>query len=413
MAEELGVWLYGDQIAVIDRVRGRLRLSYTEAALTRYPLGTPLLSLSLPVDERRFPQRVVRPFLDGLLPEGEARRVIARHIGVSGDDTYGLIRAFGRDCAGAIVIQPAQESAPPPARTTTAEPLGDDDVAELIRNLRSAPLGAGGRVRISLAGVQDKLLLTRMPSGRWGQPVDGTPSTHILKPEIAAYPNTVANEAYSMRLAKHLGLEVADVETTEVAGRKLLVVRRYDRSVTDDGVVERIHQEDFCQATGTRPDNKYQEDGGPSLRQIARIVESVATAGDPERLLAAVTVNVLLGNGDAHAKNLSLLHQSSGALRLAPLYDLMCTLVYDDDELAMYVDDVRRTNRVTADRIVNEAAGWGMSRSRASEIVSDLLERAPDALEAAREETENVPDAIIRIVRQQLNRLRTNHESSR
>jgi serine/threonine-protein kinase HipA len=410
--EELGVWLYGDRIAMIDRERGRLRLSYTEVALQRYPLGTPLLSLSLPVDDRRFPQAVVRPFLDGLLPEGEGRRVIARDEGVSPDDTYGLIRALGRDCAGAVVIQPAEESAPPPARTTTAEPLSDDEIADLVRNLRSAPLGAGGRVRISLAGVQEKLLLARMSDGRWGRPVDGTPSTHILKPEIAAYPNTVENEAFSMRLAKHLGLEVAEVETTEIVGRKLLVVRRYDRRVGDDGAVERIHQEDFCQATGTPPDQKYQEDGGPSLRQIARIVESVATPADLERLLQAVTVNVLLGNGDAHAKNLSLLHQSSGTLRLAPLYDLMCTLAYDDDQLAMYVDDVRRTNRVTAERIVNEATAWGMSRSRVTEIVGELLARGPDAVEAARDETANVPEAILSTVRAQLDQLRTDHGSS-
>jgi serine/threonine-protein kinase HipA len=409
--EELGVWLYGDRIAMIDQERGRLRLSYTELALQRYPLGTPLLSLSLPVDDRRFPQAVVRPFLDGLLPEGEGRRVIARDEGVAPDDTYGLIRALGRDCAGAVVIQPAEESAPPPARTTTAEPLSDDEIADLVRNLRSAPLGAGGRVRISLAGVQEKLLLTRMSDGSWGRPVDGTPSTHILKPEIAAYPNTVENEAFSMRLAKHLGLEVAEVETTEIVGRKLLVVRRYDRRVGDDGAVERIHQEDFCQATGTPPDQKYQEDGGPSLRQIARIVESVATPADLERLLQAVIVNVLLGNGDAHAKNLSLLHQSSGTLRLAPLYDLMCTLAYDDDQLAMYVDDVRRTNRVTADRIVNEATAWGMSRSRVTEIVGELLAHGPDAVEAARDETANVPEAILSTVRAQLDQLRTDHGS--
>ncbi len=197
--------------------------------------------------------------------------MIAREVGVGADDTYGLVRELGRDCAGAMVIQPMEESAPPPSTTLTAERLSDEELADLVRNLKSAPLGAGGRVRISLAGVQAKLLLTRMPDTTWGRPVDGTPSTHILKPEVAAYPNTVENEAFCMRVAKHLGLRVANVETTEVAGRKLIVVERYDRLVQPDGKVERIHQEDFCQATGTKPDDKYQEDGGPSPVSTGRI----------------------------------------------------------------------------------------------------------------------------------------------
>ena len=407
MADELAVWLYGSCVATIDSERRRPRLTYTDEARGLYSPGTPLLSLSLPVRAERFSQGVVRPFLDGLLPEGESRRIIARHVEVDAADTYGLIKALGRDCAGAIVIQPMEESAPPPSTTVTAEPVSDEELADLVRNLRSAPLGAGGRVRISLAGVQEKLLLTRMPDGTWGRPVDGTPSTHILKPEIAAYPKTVENEAFCMRIAKHLGLQVANVETTEVAGRELLVVERYDRLVQPDGTVERIHQEDFCQVTGTRPDDKYQEDGGPSLARIADIVAAVTVRGSLERLLQAVTLNSLVGNGDAHAKNLSLLHERAGVLHLAPLYDVMCTLTYNDDRLAMYVGDVSRTNRVTAQRLVNEGASWGQPRERCEEIVTDILDRAPAAIETARDETAGVPESIVSAVAGQLAQLQT------
>ena len=411
MADELAVWLYGSCVATIERERHLPRLTYTDEARRLYAPGTPLLSLSLPVRAARYPQGIVRPFLDGLLPEGESRRIIARDVGVDADNTYGLIRALGRDCAGAIVIQPMEESAPPPSTTLTAEPLSDEELADLVRNLGNAPLGAGGRVRISLAGVQEKLLLTQMPDGVWGRPVDGTPSTHILKPEIAAYPNTVENEAFCMRVAKHLGLQVANVETTEVAGRKLIVVERYDRLVQADGTVERIHQEDFCQATGTRPEDKYQEDGGPSLARIADIVAAVTVRGSLERLLQVVTLNTLVGNGDAHAKNVSLLHERSGVLHLAPLYDAMCTLTYDDDRLAMYVDDVHRTARVTAQRLVNEGASWGLPRRRCEEIVTDILDRAPSAIEAARGETAGAPDSIVSAVEGQLAQLRSSQSS--
>ena len=413
MADELAVWLYGDRVAVIDRLRGRPRLVYTSEALSRYPLGTPLLSLSMPVGDRRYTQGIVRPFLDGLLPEGESRKSIARDVAVPADDTYGLIRELGRDCAGAVVIQPADDPPPPQATTMTAEALGAEAIGALVENLRSAPLGAGGRVRISLAGVQEKLLLTRMPDGKWGRPVDGTPSTHILKPEIAAYPQTVENEAFCMRIAKNLGLNVAAVQTTEIVKRKLIVVERYDRTVSADGSVERIHQEDFCQATGIAPETKYEEDGGPSLQRIAGILQSVAAADSLERFLQAVTVNVLVGNGDAHAKNFSLLHhRASGALTLTPLYDLMCTQHYGDDRLAMYIDTVQRTSRVTAERIANEAVRWGMSRERASGTISEILERAPAAMAAAREETDGLPEKLIGTIERQLNQLSSSAGSS-
>jgi serine/threonine-protein kinase HipA len=406
VADELAVWLYGERVATIDRKRGRPRLAYTEEALGRYDLGTPLLSLSLAVATERYTQGVARPFLDGLLPEGEPRKSIARDLGLRADDTYGLIEALGRDCAGAVVIQPLEDAPPPVPTTATAERLGLEELEALVRDLRSAPLGAGGRVRVSLAGVQEKLLLTRMPDGAWGRPVDGTPSTHILKPEIAAYPHTVENEALCMRIAKHLDLDVAAVETTAIAGRKLFVVERNARAVGADGSVERIHQEDFCQARGTPPDTKYEEDGGPSLRRVAAILAAVATPGSLAKLARTVALNVMLGNGDAHAKNFSMLHPASAGLTLAPLYDLMCTLHYGDDRLAMYVDSVQRTDRVTTERIVNEAVRWGLSPTAAGEIVGDLLERTPGAIAAAREETEGVPDDLAATIERRIAQLR-------
>ena len=190
------------------------------------------------------------------------------------------------------------------------------------------------------------------------------------------------DEAFCMRLAKHLGLPVSPVETAMMNGRRLIIVERYDRIVHADGTVERIHQEDFCQATAIPPEKKYEEDGGPTLRRMAGILQGVAGPDSLETLLRAVTINLLIGNGDAHGKNFSLLHDASGSLRLAPLYDLLSTLAYGDDRLAMSIDNVQRTNRVTADRIVNEAARWGLSRRRASEIIAEVLGRARAAAQA-------------------------------
>lgn len=403
--DRLAIWLYGIKVAVVERERRRMRLRHTREALESFPAGTPLLSVTIPLSDRQFPNGVVRTLLDGLLPEGQMRLTIAAELGLRADDTFGLARELGRDCAGALVIQPDEAPTPPAAVTSGAEPLTGDELYRLVANLREAPLGVDDRVRISLAGVQEKLLLTSLAGGGWGRPVDGTPSTHILKPEIRGYPGTVENEAFCMRLAKHLGLPVADVTTTAPAGRKLIVVTRYDRVVGDDGAVERIHQEDFCQATGTPPQKKYEEDGGPSLRTLAALLASVERGG-LAALLKAVTLNVLIGNGDAHAKNFSLLHDRSGVLSLAPLYDLLSTFLYGDKRLAMHIDNVQRTDRVTLDRLLNEAVSWGMSRASAATVVEDMLERLPAAAERAAAETVGLPRELFRFVSAQSERLR-------
>jgi serine/threonine-protein kinase HipA len=278
----------------------------------------------------------------------------------------------------------------------------------LIVNLHRAPLGIDRNVRLSLAGVQEKLLLTRMPDGRWGRPVEGTPSTHILKPEIEPFQNTVENEVFCMTVAKNLGLNVAPIQTILVDERPVLVVERYDRVTDPDGTVRRIHQEDFCQALGLPPEQKYEQDAGPSLGRIARVLQDFAEPSAPETLLRALTLNVALGNCDAHAKNFSLLHTPTGALRLAPLYDLLSTRLYPlDDKLAMYVDSLQKADRVTAPRIVNEATKWGITSTNAEEIVADTLDRLPAAITQATEDIEAVPDSLPELVSKRVEQLRT------
>jgi len=148
------------------------------------------------------------------------------------------------------------------------------------------------------------------------------------------------------------------------------------------------------------------------LKRIAKILRDNGPSDAGETLLRAVTLNVVLGNGDAHAKNFSLLHHPLGTFRLTPLYDLMSTLYYGDDRLAMHIDNVRRTNRVTADRIVNEAVGWGMSRRRAVDVVTDFLERTPAAIDAAQLETEGLPPEIRATVDAQLAQVRSEFEAT-
>jgi serine/threonine-protein kinase HipA len=397
--ERLAVWLYGTRIAHIERGRDkRLSLHFRDEAFDLFGPDSPILSTSLLVRQERYPNALTRSFFDNLLPEGPARNTIVRALNahrsdgskLDDRDIFGLLAEIGRDCAGAIVIQPMEDSEPVARSTSDARPITDDEVAERIRKLPTAPLGIDIRegVRISLAGAQRKLLLTRRQDGGWALPVNGVPSTHIMKPLMAdeRFPNSVANEFFCMQLAAKAGLRVAPVQSLEFDGQPVLVVERFDRHVVNN-VVQRIHQEDSCQALGISADLKYQQDGGPSFQKIAELLSTFGTERDLLELLSLMTFNMAIGNADAHGKNYSMLHLESGDVRLTPAYDLLSTANYPDSdmELAMYVDNVRKVQNIARDSIVDEAATWGLSRWEAGQAVDRMLVQVRDALKSPEE----------------------------
>jgi len=275
------------------------------------------------------------------------------------------------------------------------EPISETEVAERLRRLRFAPLGIDGRVRASLAGVQEKLLLSSVGNG-WGLPVDGTPSTHILKPAHQLLLDSIANEAFCMRIAHHVDVAVADVEIGTFDGVPALVIRRYDRPVRDDRVI-RLHQEDLCQAHAIDSRSKYEERGGPSLRRCARTLERWSRGSEELLLLLDhVTLSVLVGNADAHAKNLSLIHEPGGQVRLAPAYDLMATVRYPNVSTVpgMFVNGVRDISAITRSDLVEEATTWGMAPRLAEARVERLLGDAADAIGRAAEDVSPPGDLV-------------------
>lgn len=306
------------------------------------------LSLSLPFrgPETPYPPDAARPFFAGLLPEGAVRRAVARQHGLSEGNEFGLLEAIGAECAGAVALLRPGE--PPPAKGGYRD-LPDE---ELRRWLTEAPRGlylaAGlGEVRLSLAGAQDKLPVYIQgadvedadESGRLLLPLGGAPSSHILKPEIPGYPDTVENEALCLAVAARAGLPAARARL-RAHPVPLLEVTRFDRRRDDAGRLARVHQEDLAQALGVPPETKYEAEGGPGLGAAFRLLRehSLKPAVDRKALLGWVAFNVLIGNTDAHAKNISFLHDGGG-IRLAPFYDLLATGVYSglSDKLAMKV----------------------------------------------------------------------------
>ncbi|MBM3678934.1 MAG: type II toxin-antitoxin system HipA family toxin, partial [Actinobacteria bacterium] len=370
------------QVGVLSRPRGVFGFQYTDDAVAG-GAGRPLLSVSMPVSSRLVRGTLPLVFFDGLLPEGEIRRMIAYDFGLDATDLFGLLRELGRDFAGALILLPEGEH---PAPEGQPEAISGDDVARRLRDLRFHPLGVDRRVRASLAGMQEKLLLARSEEG-WGLPVDGVPSTHILKPAHPLLPLSIANEALCLRAARHLGMRVANVEIAEFSGASALVIERYDRVRTLDKVV-RLHQEDFCQALGVPSEAKYEERGGPSLRNCAELLRRWARSDQLEHLLDGLLLNVVVGNADAHAKNFSLVHGDDGQIALAPLYGVMTTVHYPgvDPVAGMYVNGIREIAQIGARDVVAEAVGWGLRRPIAeARVYRRLQELEPAILQAADE----------------------------
>ncbi|HEY1834237.1 MAG TPA: HipA domain-containing protein [Solirubrobacteraceae bacterium] len=332
-------WDDREQIGVLEQVDGQ-----PESYSFRYTGASRPISLSLKLGEEPFSPAASRPFFEALLPEGTIRDQVARQLKVASSDSFALLEQLGHDCAGALQIF----ETPPPHSPPAVEWLSEPDLDELIEQLPRYPLGIGPgskRMRLSLAGVQNKATLVRDREGRFGRPLDGMPSTHILKPELpgVTYPDLATNEYFCMRLAARSSLAAAEVELTEIAGRSCLVVTRFDRD-TSVWPPRRLHQEDLCQALGISPTFKYQEPGRavPSYRALAELLDRHAAQPGLDRLegARATVFHFLVGNADAHAKNVSLMHLDDG-VRLAPLYDVVSTVAYPelDDRLALGIGD--------------------------------------------------------------------------
>lgn len=328
MAHELEVWLFADRVGTLALVNGRLSFCYAPSWLSRP--NAVVLSASLPLQAQPFDAHQTRPFFAGLLPEGQMRRLIAQKFQVSGQNDFALLDRIGGECAGAVTfLEPGQPLPSLSGGADSVQWLSDAEVVAILDELPHRPMLAGqDELRLSLAGAQDKLPVV-FDGSRIGLPRHGAPSSHILKPAIHAVEDSVMNEGFCLALAQAMQLKPAKSKIHTVLGRSFLLVERYDRVLDQQGLRQRLHQEDFCQALGIVPEMKYQNEGGPDLAQCFDLVRRVTRPNAPQilRLLDYVIFNSLIGNHDAHAKNFSLLHSGSAPV-LAPLYDALSTAVY-------------------------------------------------------------------------------------
>lgn len=373
---ELAVHLAGIRAGrLIQKDNGNLQFRYES------DYSGPPISWALPIQREAHPHAVCRAVFGGLLPEGDGREALARNLGVSAGNDYALLEEVGGDCAGAVVLLELDADLP---ATPAVRWLEQGDLDGILRDLPQRPLAAAPAegIRLSLAGAQPKTPVI-IQGDRVGQPTNlAAPTTHIVKPEPEAFPGLVDNEAFCMELARAIDLTVAAVSKQQTAsGLPYLLVERYDRDLTTEPT-RRLHQEDFCQALGVAADRKYQNEGGPGVRDAIELLRSAspAPALDLPRFWEALAFNWLIGNCDAHAKNFSLLYDTA-APTLAPLYDLVSTTIYPrlTTRLAMSIDGATDLGDVTMSAWLELAASSGLSARFARETTTRVVDRAKAA----------------------------------
>lgn len=388
MSDQTPVFYETLPVGIIHTDGGGSSFIYDESWLSRS--GNFPVSLTMPLGRRVAPHETIMPWLRNLLPEGDAAETIGKRFGVASGDTLGLLEEIGRDTAGALSI-----GRPRSRHGAEFIPIHEQAALErIIQELPQKPFLAGDNgISMSLAGAQEKLPVA-FRGDEMVLPINGAPSTHIIKPDNPRLPGVVQNEALCMVLARLMGLEVASVTTGRAGDRSYLLVERYDR-ILRNGVWRRLHQEDFCQALSLPPAAKYQHNRtgtpGPGLDDLFRIVRTSMTARDTVRLLDAVIFNVLATNVDSHAKNYSIMLTRSA--RLAPLYDLIAGDVWSSitQNLPQDIGGRNRGRHINLRHWSRMANECGLSANAVVRRVIEMATALPTMLDQAIDEVKAMP----------------------
>lgn len=397
---------------LIHETNGAIGFSYDQGWLAwehRMPV-----SLSLPLRPERYVGMPVIAVFDNLLPDHEqGRRRVAEHVGADGIDAFSLLSKIGRDCVGALQILPEGES-PGPTGILTGEPLSEEEIASILKNLEMTPLGIRKErdFRISVAGAQEKTALL-FKNGQWLEPTGTTPTTHILKPQIGILPNgmdlsdSVENEYFCLKIMEGFGLRAAQAHMARFGDQKALVVERFDRHWTADGRLIRLPQEDCCQALSVPTSQKYQNEGGPGIVEIMNLLRS---SDDPtqDRLdfFKATVLFWLMGATDGHAKNFSLGLLPGGRFRMTPIYDVLTLqpafdareISHGDYRLAMRVGKSNhcKVTNILGRHFTETGVRTGLSAQLISELYEEIRASAEHALETTIADLPNdFPESIV------------------
>lgn len=380
----LDVSLYGQKIGTLTNVGGDRSLFAFNDDYINDP-NRPTLSLSFK-DEFgdlrtgfRPVQKQIMPFYSNLLPEGHLRKYLAERAGVNSEREFFLLWALGRDLPGAVAVTPADGETWPP-ENLSREPASHQETNNMLR--------------FSLAGVQLKFSAIAGPAGGLTIPASGMGGDWIVKLPSREYRGVPENEFSMMSLASMLGMDVPHVDLIDIDGirglpdgtdrfgRKAFIIRRFDRR--SDG--EKIHIEDFAQVFGVFGEDKYKK---ASMRNILSVIAAEGSDEDIREFIKRLTFSTMIGNGDMHLKNWSLIYPDKRHAALAPAYDFVSTIAYiPDDRFALKYSRSKEFTAFNADELSHLAA-----KSATSEkiIIETARESASDFKILWNKEKHNLP----------------------
>ena len=362
MHESLKVFLKGSFVGWLSHETSGDKYSFSYDA--NY-LANPVdgaLSFALPLCAGKFDSMKTYNFFANLLPPRVVRQRLGASLHLSQHNVFGFLKAIGGDCAGAVSLYPEWVK-PTPQDIERTRVLADAEAVRILKSLKRRPLYAAGEegYRYSGAGAQDKLIV-RIEDGKIVLPLYGTPSTHIIKPSADGFDDSVQNEYFCQRLAMEVGLSASRAGIIALGGDLYYVSERYDREIVD-GKPRRLHQEDFCQLLSIDPEAKYEADGGPGIADCMSAIRSMRLAAASQLgFIDALAFNYLIGNADAHAKNMSVVYRGKKAM-LAPLYDLVSTAVYPElsRDMAMGIGGDAGFMKISRSSFANMANDCGVS----------------------------------------------------
>jgi serine/threonine-protein kinase HipA len=346
------------------------------------------VSQSLPLQMSAFSKGDSTRFFSNLLPEGLLRRSITRQLGISEDNDFELLKLIGGECAGALSIIPAgSDSTADDQVRFQYNPLLPDDLESLAKRGKFySSIAYQKPMRLSLAGAQDKLPVLFKDDTIY-LPEGNSPSSHIIKFPNKDFKYLPENEVITTRIARDAGLPAVEAVLLKTGNMKVCMIKRFDRMYDGKRQIERLHQEDMCQALSYSHKNKYENEGGPSFAQCFDCVSKVSCdpITDCESLIHWQIFNLCAGNSDGHAKNISFLYNHRGDVRLAPFYDLVNTAVYPklDYKLAMSIGGCSVPGEISNKNWKSFAADCGIQYTYLQKIIMTHIEKIKNATESA------------------------------
>jgi serine/threonine-protein kinase HipA len=391
--DTLNIWTNGHHVGYLWRdERNEIGFQYSEEWLenpVRFPVSKTLPLKTEPY-EPGAENRIAHHYFANLLPEANSRLRICREKKISVDNDFELLRAIGGECAGALSILGDE----PQQTTPEYRQLSDADLTELLvkRNPSLVVEAGDNPPRLSLAGAQDKAPV-KYEDGKFYIPLDNSISTHILKYRLRDITHVPAYETITMWTASELKLDACEIDYYTHRDESFTLSKRYDRVLTTEGLA-RLHQEDFCQASGRSSSNKYEHEGGPSFAECLQLVREHSTQPlrDIPRLIHWQVFNYLVGNSDAHAKNLSFLYSQDNTTHLSPFYDLIAIHAWPNHvfnhELALSIggeNNIHNVKRAHWERLADECETsfklFDTAITRLSEEIIDAFDRAQNQFE--------------------------------